>query len=228
MLVAALVALLIIGRAGTLSRIRWPGWFVVTVTHGIFALNGLLVESLLLFWPAVVQLRALARILYHLIFLMNGVLDTILPVVLLSLFLGGTDYRRWPLVGLAAVLLTVVVGLVLGSAHNWDTLLGVAQVLSFQAIVWYLIFFGLYLLKRLPQVDLYLAIFIAIDATFQVLLPIQQMFFQVVTRTDAAGIWHLHQLLQLSATIAQVAIVLSCVNALRYRPLIPILGWSRN
>jgi hypothetical protein len=227
MLVASLVALLVVGRGGTLSRVRWPGWFVVTVVHGSFALNGLLAESLLLFWPAEVQLRALGRILYHLIFLMNGVLDAVLPVVLLSLFLGVTDYRRWPLAGLAVVGLTVVVGLALGAARNWDMLLDVAQVLSFQAIVWHLIFFGLYLLKRLPQVDLYLAVFVAIDAIFQVLLPIQQMFFQVVTRTDAAGIWHLHQLLQLSATVAQVAIVLSCVNALRYRPLMPILGRSR-
>lgn len=222
-LVIVLVALLILGRDGTLSRVRWPAWLAVTWIHGIFALNGVGVELLHAFWPNDAMFRAVGRKLYHLIFLANGVLDALLPIVLLSLFLSATHYRRWPLAGLGAVLLTLIVGLVLGATRSWEILLGVTQVLSFQAIGWHLIFFGFYLLKRLPQVDLYLAAFVAIDALFQLLLPVQLSFFQAVGLSAVAEIWHLHQLLQLAAAGFQVAIVLNCVNALRYRPLVPAL-----
>jgi hypothetical protein len=221
-LLATLLVLLVANRGGRLGMVRRSAWVTIAWVHGAFALSRLVVELQHLFWPADPVLRAWGRKLYNSLFLFNGLLDAALPLLLLALFWRGTRYRPWPLVVLVVVMATAAVGVGLGAVHDWDTLLAISQVLTFQAIGAYLVFMGLYLLKRVPEVDFYLAAFVAVDAVFQLLLPIQEVFFQLVGVVAAGEIWHVHQLLQLTATGVQVAIVLSCVNAKRYRPLVPI------
>lgn len=222
-LFTALLVLLHVGRGGRLGVVRRPAWIVISWVHGIFMLGSLAIELHHLFRPEDRALRALWREIYNALYLLNSTLDAALPVALLALFLGAARYRSWPLAGLAVVAVTGLVGLGMGVVRDWEALLGVSQVLSFQAIVAYLIFQGLYLLKRMPEVDVYLAMFVAVDALFLVLLPIQEVFFQAVGVVTAAEIWHLHQVLQLTATGIQAAIVLSCINSMRFRPLAPLL-----
>jgi hypothetical protein len=221
-LVATLIALLVVGRTGVLGRGRRPAWILITWVHGSFALAALVIELFDIFGAGPV-VRVLTRKVYYHLYLVNGILDTALPLALMALFLGATRYRVWPLLGLVGVAATGLVGAASGALRSWDSLLAVSQLLTFQAIGFYLVFFGLFLLQRLPEVNFYLALFVAIDALFLLLLPIQEVFFRIVGVEAVMDIWHLHQLLQLTATAVQVAIVLSCVNALRYRPLVPIL-----
>jgi hypothetical protein len=221
-LLAVLITLLVVGRGGRLGLVRRPAWGMITWVHGIFALGGLAVELQHLYWSADPALMVMGYRVYNKLFLVNGLLDAALPAGVLALFLSATRYRLWPIAGLLAVAASGGLGVVLGALREWETLLAVAQLLTFQAIAAYLVFYGLYLMKRLPEVDFYLAAFLVVDALFLLLLPIQEVFFQVVGVLAAAEIWHLHQLLQLTATGVQVAIVLSCVNAMRYRPLAPI------
>ncbi len=221
-LVASLIALLVVGRDGTLRRFRRSAWVLVSWVHGSFAVSGVVIELQHLYWPADQALRVLLRAVYNHLFFLNGILDAVLPVALLLLFLGATRYRHWPLAGLAGIAVTAVAGVAVGALRSWDTLLEVSQILTFHAIAAHLVFLGLYLLKRLPEVDFYLAAFVAVDALFQFLLPIQEVFFQIVDVKAVMKIWHLHQLLQLTATAVQVAVVLSCVNSMRYRPIVPV------
>lgn len=222
-LLVTLLILLHVSRGGRLGLMRRPAWVVISWVHGVFLASSLIIELLHLFWPGDPVLKALWREVYNALYLLNGLLDAVLPVALLALFLGATGYRRWPLAALAGIVATAMAGLGMGVVRDWDTLLAISQVLSFQGIAAYLIFFGLYLLHRLPEVDFYLAAFIAVDALFLLLLPVQEVFFQLVGVVAVTEIWHLHQVLQLTATGVQIAIVLSCINAMRFRPLTPIL-----
>lgn len=227
-LVAALVALLIVGRGGTLSTPRRSAWMLITVVHGFFAVSGWAVELQYFFLVDDPRVLALAQKLYHGLFLLNGALDGLLPLSLLFLFLGATPYRHLPLLGAAGVVLTAVVGLGTGSLGSWGRMLDVSQILTFQAIAAYLVFLGLYLLKRLPEVDLYLAAFLAVNAIFQLLLPVQEAFFLLVGESAVTDIWHLHLLVQLTAIGVQIAIALSALNAMRYRPLVSVFRTAGN
>lgn len=222
-LLVALITLLRTGRGATTGGIRRPAWVLITWIHGVFILSGLAVELLHIFGSGDATHIGLRRALYYHLFLLNCVLDAALPVAILMHFLAGTRYRGWSLAGLLLIIMTGVVGSAGGALRSWGELLDVSQVLTFQAIVGYLIFFGIYLLKRLPAVDFYLAAFLAVDAAFVLVLPIQQVFFQAVGLEASWDIWHLHQLLQLTATGIQVVIVLSYLNSMRYRPLAPLM-----
>lgn len=225
-LVVSLLVLLHVGRGGRLGLVRRPAWMVISWVHGVFMLGSIVVELQYLFWPDDRALRKILRELYNTLYLLNGSLDAALPVALLVLFLGATRYRRWALAGLAGVMATGMAGIGMGVVRNWESMLGVSQVLTFQGIVAYLVLHGLYLLKRIPEVDFYLAAFLAVDALFLVLLPVQEVFFQMVGMKAAAEIWHLNQVLQLTASGVQIAVVLSCINAMRYLPLLPTLRVS--
>lgn len=222
-LVVALIVFLSTWRGAGRGDVRRPAWIVIAWAHGAFSLGGILVELQYLFWNGDTALAGVRSVFYNHLFLVNSVLEAALPVALLAYFLAGTHCRRWSLAGLALIVATGIVGSATGAARNWDYLLDISQVLAFQAIVGYLIFFGAYLLKRMPGVDFYLAVFLAVDAAFVLVLPIQQVFFQAVGLEGVREIWHLHQLLQLTATGIQVAVVLSCLNSMRYRPPMPML-----
>jgi hypothetical protein len=222
-LLAALLVLLHAGRGGRLGVVLRPAWVLVSWVHGVFMAGSILVELQHLLWPDDRALREVLHELYNTLYLLNGSLDAALPLGLLVLFLGATRYRRWALAGLAGVAATGAAGIGLGVVRDWDTMMGVSQVLTFQGIAAYLVFHGLFLLKRIPEVDFYLAAFVAVDALFLVLLPIQEVIFQAVGAVAATEIWHLHQILQLAVTGVQVAIALSCINSMRYIPLLPAL-----
>lgn len=221
-LLVSLLALLSTER-GAASRIRRPAWITIAWVHGVFIVGGLYIELQNLIWPSGLMPGTLKRVIYYHLFLLNGLLDAALPILILMLFLAGTRYRRWSLAWLGVIVLTGAAGLALGAVRSWGELLVTSQVLTFQGIVGYLVFFGAYLLKRLPGVDLYLAAFLAVDAVFVLVLPIQQAFFQLVGLDESTSIWHFHQLLQLTAAGIQVVIVLSYLNSMRYRPLEPII-----
>lgn len=222
-LLAVLIALLFAGRRANAGKVRRPAWVMISWIHGVFILSGLFVELQHIIWAADIAQIGVQRVLYYHLFLLNGVLDAALPIVVLAHFLAGTRYRRWSLVWLVVILATGAIGSATGALQSWGELLDISQVLTFQALIGYLVFFGVYLLKRLPGVDFYLAVFLAVDACFVLVLPIQQVFFQAVGLEASWDIWHLHQLLQLTATGIQVAVVLSYLNSMRYQPLVPLL-----
>lgn len=221
-LIVALVSLLVVGRGGVLSQPRRLAWAQITMVHCAFVVSGWVVNLQYLIWPEFPGRQELGYLLYNSIFILNGVLDGALPLLLLLIFLRGTPFRRWPLLGLLGIVATALVGVVNGVLNSWERMLDVSQLLTFEAIAAYLILLGLYLLHRLPEMDLYLAIFVAINALFQLLLPVQEVFFQVVGISSVIDIWHLHQFLQLTATGIQVAVVLSAINSVRYRRLMPV------
>lgn len=222
-LLAMLVVLLSTWRGAGRGDVRRPAWVVVAWVHGVFVIGGLLIEVQHLVWDGDLASIPVRQSVYNLLFLLNSVLEAALPVILLAHFLEGTRYRRWSLVGVALIVATGVLWILTGGVRSWAHMLDFSQVLIFQAIAGYLIFFGAYLLKRLPGVDLYLAVFLAVDAAFVLVLPIQQVFFRLVGLEGVWEIWHPHQLLQLTATGIQVAVVLSCQNSMRHRRVSPML-----
>jgi len=223
-LLVVLVVLLATWRgAGRGEEVRRPAWVMIAWIHGIFAVAGLVVELQHFWLDGDIASAAVRKLTYNIFFLLNSALEAVLPALILAHFLKGTRYRRWSLAGVVLIVATGAAAGLTGAVWDWAHMLGVSQILSFQAIVGYLVFMSAYLLKRLPGVDVYLAVFLGVDAAFVLVLPIQQVFFQAVGPSGVWEIWHPHQLLQLMATGIQVAVVLSCINSMRYRRVSPLL-----
>lgn len=172
-------------------------------------------------WLDHATIRALGTRFYYAAFLTNGVLDALLPAVLLVLGYRAGWVRKGSMLLSTSIVAVGVVAIRGGALREWGALMSAAQTVSFLGIAGYLLYCGLFILKKLPQRDPYLAGFVAVDAIFNLLLPIQEAIFQAVGQRAAADIWHITQALQLASLGAKCVIVLACIKRVR-RELAPL------
>ncbi len=192
-------------------------WLILVGMHGVIASTTLLVElaSLVVAVAPRSHLATLVLEIYNPAYLLNATVAASVPFLILAALLGKPRGRRS-----AAAAGAVVIGLaaamaISGVTDEWSTLMLASQVLSFVAIAGYLTLWAVVLLSELPGADGYLLGLLAVVTAFHVLQPIQAEFFEFVGFRDVDGVWHLHQFLQLTHALAEIAIVVAFLRRSR-------------
>jgi hypothetical protein len=200
-----------------LARAASAAWLCITGVQCTLLVNNVVAELFTVArqWLDSALIRELGKRFYYSAYLTNGILDALLPAVLLALSLRAGWIRKGSLLLSLGILAVGAVGIRSGALRDWETLLTATQTVSFLGIAGYLTYCGLFILKRLPQRDPYLAGFVAVTAIFNLVLPIQEAIFQAVGQGAAAEIWHVTQLLQLADLSAKLMIVLACIKNVR-------------
>jgi hypothetical protein len=152
--------------------------------------------------------------MYHATYLAHALVGLLVPLAALALFGGAGVLRRGALAGMLAGAAVTAVAAGTGALTDWSGLLVHTRLLSFLTVAAYLVFWASVMLGYLARVDAYLVGFLALDTLFELLLPVQAVFFQYAGREAAANLWHLLQFLQFSTALAQTVIVLALVYAL--------------
>lgn len=215
--VALAVALVLLVRRGGegLASVSRRAWVTLCVAYVILAFDNTILEILaVLHWRGgLAGVDTVRMAVYHITYLLHAVLAAALPALLLAIYHPAAS----ALVRILAVLPAVAVAAVsvaLGALTEWDVLLASSRVLSFLSILSFLAFWTFVLLGWTRRVDAYLAGFVAVETLFEVLLPIQEIFFQLLGPEQASEMWHLSQFLQFATASAQLAVVLALTTAL--------------
>lgn len=191
-------------------------WRLVTGVQCVLLLNSGLAELLTVARPWLTPvIRAFSRRFYYAAYLTNGILDALLPAVLLVLSLRAGWGRKGSVLLVLWVASAGLVAIGNGALRDWGALMAATQVISLLGIGGYLAFCALFILKRLPGVDPYLAGLVGVTAIFHLVLPIQEAVFQSIGKDLAARIWHLNQVLQVARLSTQFIIVLACIKSAR-------------
>lgn len=225
LVVGLLVRVALLRRAA--PSVSAGAWRLVTGVQCVLLLNSGVVELLTVArpWLNSVGFRGFSQRFYYAAFLTNGTLDALLPAALLVLSLRAGWGQRGSALLLLGVAAAGVGAIGNGALRDWGALLEATQLISFLAIGGYLAFCGLFILKRLPGVDPYLAGFVGVTAIFHLVLPIQEAVFQTIGKDLAARIWHLNQFLQVARFGTQFIIVLACIRSAR-QGLAPSAAYS--
>lgn len=203
-------------------RASRAAWLVVTGVQCALLSNNVVAELFTLArqWLDHALVREVGRRFYYAAYLTNGILDALLPAVLLVLSLQAGWVRKASALLSLGILAVGAIAVRGGALRDWGLLLTATQAISFLGIVGYLAYCGLFILKRLPRRDPYLAGFVAVTAAFNLVLPIQEAIFQAVGQSAAADIWHITQFLQVVDLSAKLAIVLVCIKRM-HREVVP-------
>lgn len=208
---------LVVKQRSTLSRPVWVVWTLIAASMTVFAVDNAaaeLLSSLRRDLPEDAQLHQFYFSVYHFSYLLNAVLVALWPAAAIAA-LGGRGRLRSAWVAVAIGVVAVGgVGLLSGTQESWDVLLRFTRILSFVGIGAYLGFWTFFFLGRLPRTDVYLAGFLAVRTIFELLVPVQEVFFQMVGRASSNQIWHVLQFLQVATESATLVIVLALIGAL--------------
>lgn len=220
-LALALATILVAVR--TLRGVPRPlhvAWSMVAGVFTFVAVSTLVLELFALgaavFPERMAWMDAARGAIYNEAYLLAGMAFAVLPALLLLVLVQRPWVRR------AGALLAVVAvgtgayGLVSGGASTWTSMLSVTRLLSFEGIAGYLTFCAIFLLGQMPLVDRWLASVVVTETVFELLIPVPEVFFQAVGRSDAAAIWPLLQLMQLAAAAVQLAFAWWALRALRH------------
>lgn len=223
-LAAGLISLVVKHRPA-LARPAWVVWALIAVSYTILALDNTTLELLTFLrrdLPEDAPLERFYYAVYHFTYLLHALLNDALPAATIVVLVGpGRTRYAFGAVTVGAVGVAVV-GLLAGTQESWDVLLRFTRVLSFIGIGGYLAFWALFFLGRVPRAGIYLAGFLGVQTVFELLLPVQEVFFQMVGRGSADEIWYVLQFLQLAAASAHLGIVLVFTRALGSgRPIVP-------
>jgi len=224
---AVLLARLLLHRQALAGRAR-AAWTAVAVIELAMIAGYLHAETLAL--VTVVRPDASAwmehrRALYNPVYYLNAVLIAALPALLMRVLSGDLRVRAAGATLAAAIAIAGVGGFLLGATSSWPGLLGWTRAFTLAGIAGYLTVWALVAVERLPAMDVYLAAFLLMRTLYEIVKPVQELFFQEFTAAEAASIWHLHlflQLLQRLGMIGAVAMLLSAVR--RGRPPRTILA----
>lgn len=200
-------------------RTDWTGsrkraWLVVGIAAVVFAASTAAGEILYLGWIGdnrAFGTDALRYSIYHFGYLSNAMVAAALPLLLAGILATGRG------VGVFAVLTSLAVfgyasfAVFSGMFQDWDSLMEIARVLGFVAIIGNLLVWILVVLRK-AEIDIYLAGFLVIETLFLLLVPIQEAFFQFAGLDGAREMWGLHQFVQLVACSAQFAIVVAVLR----------------
>lgn len=213
---AAALLVLVVKRGASLTGTSRQAWVALASVFTILAFDNLGLEVFAGFNAYGIAPEVagpLHKVFYHVTYLLHAVLAAALPAVVLSIYL---QARRGVMAAamLAPVALVTVVAVARGALSDWGTLLSHSRYLSFLSIGAFLVFWTFVLLGRVRRVDAYLAGFIAVETLFEVLLPIQEIFFQLAGSSRAKEMWHLSQFLQFATAAAELAVVLAMIGAL--------------
>jgi hypothetical protein len=199
------------------SRASRAGWLVIAGVQCALLMNygGWELFAVVGRWVDSAPIRELGKRFYYAAYLANGMLDAMLPAALLVLSVRVGWGRKGSMLLACGIAAAGAISIGRGALWDWGILLTATQIISLLGLGGYLAFCALFILKRLSGIDLYLASFMAVAATFNLVLPIQEVIFQSVGREFAAGIWHLNQFLQVVRYGAQFAIVLASIRSVR-------------
>lgn len=192
-------------------------WGVVAGQHVILALTTALIEVVWVVWAVAPRspFVSFALPLYNSLYHFNATVTAVVPYLIVALLAGTAAQRR------SAALAAVVVGglgvvtEISGATRDWGVLMSWSQVFAFVQVGGYLVFWGCVILGRVRRPDAYLLGFLAVEALYAILLPIQAEFFEFVGRARVAEIWHVHAFLQLALVAIQLTIAVACIGVLR-------------
>lgn len=230
-LLAAALFHLVRTTGATLTSRRRRSWQVLTAMAVLLALDNAGIEA---YFLALRNLEGVGRaaelrdLVYFSVYLFNGALLAVLPAAVAAVHSAGSRDRRMALAGIAAVVLVALIGATNGALESWEGLLGTTRILSLLAVVTHLSFWAAYLLGRLVEVDAYLAGFVGLFSLYGIVLPVQEVFFELVGMRSARAVWHLNLGMLVAFTLGQAVIVFSLAHALgtgRPLPTIRPTGW---
>ncbi|MFW6201145.1 MAG: hypothetical protein ACOC8B_01085 [Gemmatimonadota bacterium] len=186
-------------------------WRWLALPYGLIALNAVLFEARLALRPYIAD-PALGEFLrvtvYQALYLTQTLIGAAIPIVLLALLPRHRSWRRIAWAALAVMVAVAMVGVARDALADWDVLLGSTRVIYFISIAAHLLFWALFALAAVEAVGTHLAVFMAIETVFVLLIPAQEAYFQVLGLSGADQIWHLNQFLQMATAFAQAGVVI--------------------
>jgi hypothetical protein len=213
---AAALLTLVIRHGRSLAHPARSCWTLVALAAALLALDNLVLEIV----AAALAERGTALdtqvryLLYHATYVAHAFMGVLVPLGALALFGGAGRLRRGAVAAMLTGAAVTAIAAGTGALTDWSQLLVHTRLLSFLTVAAYLVFWAAVALGYLARVDAYLAGYLAVDTVFELLLPVQGVFFQLAGREAAASLWHLLQFLQFATALAQLVIVLALLYAL--------------
>ncbi|MFW6200999.1 MAG: hypothetical protein ACOC8B_00340 [Gemmatimonadota bacterium] len=186
-------------------------WRWLALPYGLIALNSVLFELRLALRPHITAppLAEFLRVtVYQALYLGQTLIGATIPIILLALLPRRRSWRRVAWGALVVMVAVAAVGVARDALADWDVLLGSTRVIYFISIAVHLLFWALFALAAVEAVGTHLAVFMAIETVFVLLIPAQEAYFQVLGLAGADQIWHLNQFLQMVTAFAQAGIVI--------------------
>lgn len=207
-LVVSMIRVVVAHGAG-MSRGGRSAWLMLICMHAVIALNSAAIEFAWVLWTVRPEspLIAVAQDIYNSLYLINGAVAAGVPFLILASLLTVPRARGLSILGAGGVAVFTLVVEISEQVDDWSTLMQVSQTLSFVTIGGLLLFWVGVLLGRIPRTDVHLLGVIAVITVFQLLLPIQAEFFNLVGHGELPAIWNVHQWLQFAHVVAEIVIV---------------------